>query len=757
MTSLRRWLSGPRGGLLLVVAVAALLRYPGLDFIPPGLSFDEAGNGVAALDVAHGQYHLWWPIGGGKEPLIAYLLQPLFWLFGPTRLALRLYAATMGLITVAGTYWLAWELFAKPEKSWKIGRLEGWKTGRLGTKRSSNLPTFQSSILPLLAALGLATAFWHVAYSRIAFRALAMPAVEVLALAWLWRALRIAGPLGGRAGRWRHFAGAGFLLGLGLYTYPSGRFVPVALALFFSVEALLARFRRERPLLISHFWGLALSAAVGLLVFSPLALFFVQHPGTFLERAETVSIFDPAWNQGDLWGTFLHTVLVTLGAFAGLTGDANPMGNLPGRPMLGLMLAPLFWLGVAISIWQAIHHASDKPPTASAPISSLQSPAPYLFLLCWWPILLLPGILAPEGAPHYLRIIGTAPATYILVGVGLVQVAEFIPRVGEWASQRVGESAGQQIPASAQVRVGESASGARQFIDLLTREFAGWLILIFLLIGLVTARDYFVRWAKLPELYMAYDVYAVELVEQMAAETDPSVAYIIPMDLRAGHEARHYTLDFLYQGDIPYYYLPVDETTAAARLTEAAAGHRTLRVVRWLQDKHAAADEREVVTFLLTTTAQLVEEETYPAYRIQTWVLPSAHTAFALPAIERTVDATFSDVLRLEAASVSPMGETVAVALRWAPLAAIDVDYKASLRLVSPDGNVVSQKDRFLRHNWHQGTSLWPSETVNEYYLLPPVPPGEYELWVVVYHPETLAPLVVDGNVEVSLGTVQVK
>jgi hypothetical protein len=754
MTSLRRWLSGPGGGLLLVVAVAALLRYPGLGLIPPGLSFDEAGNGVAALDVVHGQYRLWWPIGGGKEPLIAYLVQPLFWLFGPTRLALRLYAATMGLVTVAGTYWLAWELFAKPDKSWKSGRVEGWKTGRLSTKRSSNFPTFQpsnlpifqSSTLPLFAALGLATAFWHVAYSRIAFRALAMPAVEVLALAWLWRALRTAGPLGGRAGRWRHFAGAGFLLGLGLYTYPSGRFVPVALALFFGIEALLARLRHERPLLLRHFWGLALSATVGLLVFSPLALFFVRHPGTFLERAGTVSIFDPAWNQGDLWGTFLHTTLVTLGTFAGLTGDPNLMGNLPGRPMLGLVLAPLFWLGVVVSIWRIVRYVSNghydvperhdvtsslsaiSPSPTHSPTPYSLLPTPYLFLLCWWPVLLLPGILAPEGAPHYLRIIGTAPATYILIAIGLAQISPGLP------------------------------AGAGNIQYLISKwRISNWLILIFLPIGLVTARDYFIRWAGQPELYMAYDVYAVELAEQMAAETDPSVAYVIPMDLRAGHEARHYTLDFLHRGNTPYYYLPVDETTAAARLTEAAAGHRALRVVRWLQDKHAAADEREVVTFLLTTTAQLVEEETHPAYRIETWVLPSAHTTFALPAIERTVDATFSDVLRLEAVSVAPMGETVAVALRWAPLAAMDVDYKASLRLVAPDGNVVAQKDRFLRHNWHQGTSLWPPETVNEYYLLPPVPPGEYILQVVIYRPETLAPLVVDGNLEVSLGRVWVK
>jgi hypothetical protein len=201
----------------------------------------------------------------------------------------------------------------------------------------------------------------------------------------------------------------------------------------------------------------------------------------------------------------------------------------------------------------------------------------------------------------------------------------------------------------------------------------------------------------------------------------------------------------------------VGETTAAAQLEEVASGREVFRVVRWLQDKHAAADERELVTFLLVAVGRLADERTYPAYRVETWALPSANTKFALPAIETEVGGTFDDMLRLEAADLSVDKETVAVALRWAPLAAMDIDYKASLRLVGPDGDVVAQKDRYLRHNWHQGTSLWPSETVNEYYVLSSVAPGEYELRVVVYDPETLSPLIVDGRPEMAVGTVRVE
>jgi 4-amino-4-deoxy-L-arabinose transferase-like glycosyltransferase len=757
VSRLHRWRESPWAGLLLVVVVAALLRYPALDWLPPGLNFDEGGEGVAALDVSHGVYRLWWPIGGGKEPLMAYLVQPLFWLFGPTRLALRLYTATLGLIAVAGTYWLAWEFAQITNRKSQISNQQSAVSGQ------PSLSPTSYSLLPLLAGLGLATAFWHVAYSRIAFRALAMPAVEALALAWLWRALRTSE--GGSSERWYHFAGAGLFIGLGPYTYMAARFVPVALALFFVAEALLARLRRERPLLIRHWRGLALSAAAALLVFSPLAVFFALHPEAFVERAGSISIFNPTWNQGDVGGALLRTTLTTLGTFAGLTGDPNPIANLPGRPMLDWLLIPFFWLGVAVSVWGVVRCAANRPSVSAHA---------YLFLLCLWPVMLLPGILAPEGAPHHLRMIGTAPVTYLFVALGLEQIANIKRQTSNLKSQISPAPAAQPGRANLKAQTADGrpqtadresptsnlqppTSNLRSLASNLQPLISALPLLLLLVVGLVTARDYFVRWAGLPELAMAYDVYAVELAGQMAADPDPAAAYVIPMDQRAGHEARHYSLDFLYRGSTPYYYLPVDEPQVAAQLTQAAAGHTTLRVVRWLQDKHVAADEREVVTFLLATTARLVGEKTYPVYRVETWALPSAQTAFALPAIQTPVGVTLGGVLRLEAVDVSVSGATVAVAVRWAPLEAMDVDYKASLRLVAADGKIAVQKDRVLLHNWHQGTHLWPPETVNEYYLLAPAPPGEYQVQVVVYHPETLAPLPAGDRAEVVLGTVQVK
>ncbi|MGQ9793892.1 MAG: hypothetical protein ACUVSF_09420 [Anaerolineae bacterium] len=709
-----------------VVLIAAALRYPALDQLPPGLHFDEGGEGIAALDVAHGVLRIWWPIGGGKEPLMAYLVQPLFWLLGATRLALRIYAATMGLLTVAGTMWLAREWAAASHMG--VRRLFGGDI-----------------VLSLLAGLGLATAFWHVTYSRIGFRALAMPAVEALAIAWLWHALRLV-QRGNERSTWPHFLAAGGLIGLGAYTYLAGRFVPLGIGFFLAVEAVLAVLTGRQPLIVRCWRGWLVTAIAAILVFSPLAVFFLRHPEAFSERAASVSIFNPLWNQGDLLGTLLRTIGVTLGTFTGLSGDPNPLANLPGQPMLSVPLALCFWLGVALCLGRVAR--SVRRPVLENGVCPTDSTARLdLFLLCWWSVMLLPAILAPEGAPHHLRLIGSAPATYVLMALGCVSLIRSIGGILRFFWRRLAKTF---LPNRNALEHNVAAHWPT--IGLMIP------LVLFLPMGWITMQQYFVQWAQLPQLYMAFDVYAEELAEEIAADDTPGVVYVIPMDLRAGHEARHYTLDFLYRGRTPYRYILVDEHSVAFQLTQAAEGARLFRVVRWTQDKHIAADEREVVTYLLGTTARFVGERKRPVYRAETWALPSDRMVFHLPVPDVQRHAVFGGQLALEAIYLSTGEDWTGVALRWMPQAKMSVDYKASIRLRKGDGTLVFQKDRTLRHNWHQGTHLWPSESVNEYYWLSPVPPGEYTVHLVVYEPDTLTPLPANesGSSELALGSVWV-
>src|SRR5512136_1269872 len=96
------------GALLL----GALLRLVALDRVPPGLSHDEAYNGITALQVwLDGRRDIFFDIYNGIEPLIVYWEALHFRLFGVTPWAMRFVNVTAGLLTIALTYAMARCLF----------------------------------------------------------------------------------------------------------------------------------------------------------------------------------------------------------------------------------------------------------------------------------------------------------------------------------------------------------------------------------------------------------------------------------------------------------------------------------------------------------------------------------------------------------------------------------------------------------------------------------------------------------------------
>lgn len=711
--------------IILVLLIAAFFRLVQLPTLPPGLNFDEAGSGVAALEVLSGAPRLWWRLGGGQEPFWPYLTALSTAIFGQTPLALRLPAALAGILTVAAVYPLLLKLL----------------TGQKPRDRY---------LVAVLTALGLALSDWHLHFSRLGFRAILLPLFSTLAFYFFWCSLRgrsqAKQPEVRRNGQISRFmfhvlpaaplAVSAFFTALAIYSYLAARLLWLVPILFLGLQGLIAKIRppsqlpevetrstmiTPRPflLLISYFLSL-------LLFLSPLILYFLLNPADFVARSTTLSIFNPQWNQGDLTGAAWRTLVTTLGTFVGLTGDPNPLVNLPFQPALPLFLVPFFLTGLLTGLY----HSIRQPPPPCPPASS-----PHLFLLCWWSIMLLPAILAPEGAPHHLRLIGTIVPTYALVALGLVAVINFL-------------------------------STFLSFFSRLSYLLPG---VCYLLVGLQTYTNYFIHWPASVDFTLPFDLYAVHLADDIA-HAPPHVAYVLPMDVRAGVEARHYTLDYLLGLEHPAYtYLPVDEHNAAALLTQAARDKTELRVVRWTQDKHHEADAKELVTYLLETTARLQQRDSFPVYDLETYLLPTTQTVFSLPAINRPLGLNFTQpdtgksLLQLEAAFVPKTtlpGRWLPIALTLAPLAPMETDYKISLRLLGPAEERLAQKDRVLLHNFHQGTSLWPAEPVNEYYLLavpPQTPPGDYTAAVVIYHPDTTAPLLVNGLVEAPIGIVRIE
>lgn len=694
--------------MLAVILIAAFLRLYELPALPPGLNFDEAGSGVAALEILSGVSKIWWRLGGGQEPLWPYLAALSTAILGNIPLALRLPAALIGILTVAAVYPL----------------LLGFHLGN----------QWEARLIALLTALGLALSAWHLHFSRLGFRAILLPLLSTLAFYFFWRCLRSSQRSGVKPQA--SLVLSALFTSLAIYSYLAARLLPFVPLLFFLIHGLIARLRHASspshlPASPPRFASLLLAFyfLLLLLFLFPLILYFSLNPADFVTRSTTVSIFNPVWNHGDLLGTAWQTLTTTLGTFLGLFGDPNPLVNLPGEPALPPLLVPFFCWGMLVSLYRSFFPI-PQPPNLPA------FPSPYLFLLCWWTVMLLPAILAPEGAPHHLRLIGTIVPTYAFVAIGLTTLTSILISIVQ-----------RSFPVS------PSSYLPSAICYLLPAT-------CYLFLAFQTYTHYFVRWPDSLDFTLPFDLYAVRLAGDIA-HAPPGVAYVMPMDLRAGEEARHYTVDYLLGW--PYSYLPVDEQSAARLLTQAAEGKEQLRVVRWTGDKHREADAKEIVTYLLETNARFQGREAFPVYEVETYALPGPHTVFALPAINQPIGANFDNLLRLEAAFVPASavpGTWLPVALTLTPLAPMPVDYKASLRLADSTGARVAQKDRLLLHNFHQGTSLWPPGPVNEYYLLPlppETPPGDYTVTLVIYHPETLAPLVANGLAEVPLGKVSIK
>jgi hypothetical protein len=683
---------------VLVLLLAAFLRLYQLPTLPPGLNFDEAGNGVAALDILNGAPKLWWRIGGGKEPLWPYLVAVSAAVLGNVPLALRLPAALVGVATVAAAYALTLRLFRTP----------------------NSRHAAQARLIALLTMLGMALSGWHLHFSRLGFRAILLPLLATLAFIFLWRGLARCPASGMIAGapRMSIFANlvlAALFTALAIYSYLAARLLPL-IPLLFGGLYWLTRRRRTHTGCLTLFYANYLFLTFVFL--TPLVLYFFNHPADLTARVGAVSIFSPAWHQGNPAGALWRSVAITIPTFLGGQGDANPLVNLPGQPAVPLLLAPFFVAGLLTSLY----YAGRARPVA---------PCPYLFLLLWWGVLLLPALLAPQGAPHHLRLIGALPPTYIFIALGMATALKGLARLARF-----------------------TLSSAVHF----------WLpAAVFALVGWQTAANYFVHWPAAADFTLPFDLYAVRLADQIAA-APPGVTYVLPMDIRAGAEARHYTLDYLLARQQPpaYLYIPVDERAAQLGLAQAAAGQRELRLVRWTADKHHEADAKEMITFLLSGSALKVGGESFPVYDVETYrLLPGAR--FVLPAPTRPLNADFDGLIRLVAVSMpgfSAPGQNLPVALTLAPLAPMPADYKLSLRLLGPTGERLAQVDRTLRHNYHQGTSVWPPETVNEYYLLPlpsGIPAANYTVAAVIYHPNTQAPLISAGQVELPLGRVYIE
>ncbi len=281
-----------------------------------------------------------------------------FKLFGVGVPQMRLVAALAGLLTVAAFFFLSRDLY--------------------GRKAA------------LVATALLATARWHVTFSRIVYELILQPLVMIVLVFFLLRAIR-----SGKRWQW---AMAGVALALGMNTYTAFRVIPFAIAAFL-LYWLIRVAIVDRESLRQDIEGVFAMAGGAFLAVLPLGVYTVQNWKVFTSRIQHISVMRDVERVGSNQ-PIVDNLRKTLNMF-NWQGDAAALNNLPGAPMLDTLVAILFVLGVAYALWYTLRGR----------------PLPVLYTIWFVSLASLAVLSVAHEAPTARRTIGLIPLIYLLVAL----------------------------------------------------------------------------------------------------------------------------------------------------------------------------------------------------------------------------------------------------------------------------------------------------------------------------------------------------
>ncbi len=472
--------------LIAITACAALFRLHRIDSLPPADGYDAAYYGVDALHILRGQPpQLMYP--PNREPLFSYLVAGSFLLFGASTTAIHLTSALVGILTVPLVCWAADAVFKEAE-----GPLHQWGG--------------------LLAALMTALSYWHLNWSRIGVRAILVPLVAASTITFLWRGRPPGGGSGHADGLDRERLGdlvmCGISLGLSMYTYQAARLIPALVIVSFVASAWkrgtvakretaqVPTITTARPHLAHSSWQqLMIVIAVALLVFAPLGIHFVTHPGSFSQRIEEALVVQPDQAVVNNLRTVVKQAWETLLAFS-FVGDRTPYSTIPGRPSLNPFFSALLFLGIVFSLLDV-----RKPSR--------------VLLLFWLCLMTIPAILAGKG-PTAKRAIGTLPAVAMLIAIGGLTPYLWVPSPTCWASRH--RRRWKRLKALLRLRRPTWITTA-------------WTLILvggFAYSGFVTYRDYFIVWASNPNLPTHFEAHLSSIGEYIGGLPPEQQVYVSP-------------------------------------------------------------------------------------------------------------------------------------------------------------------------------------------------------------------------------------
>ena len=156
--------------LLLIVLLAAFLRFYELGNIPAGLTNDEAGVGWDAYSVLHtgrDQWNQFLPLhfiafGDYPAPLLRYITTPSIFIFGLNAFATRFPSALVGMFSVIAIFFLARKIYNE-----KVGILSALLMAVSPWAIGLSRVTIEPNIAMFLSILGLL--FYFAAFKKIRF------------------------------------------------------------------------------------------------------------------------------------------------------------------------------------------------------------------------------------------------------------------------------------------------------------------------------------------------------------------------------------------------------------------------------------------------------------------------------------------------------------------------------------------------------------------------------------------------------------
>jgi hypothetical protein len=364
--------------------------------------------------------------------------------------------------------------------------------------------------------------------------------------------------------------------------------------------------------------------------------------------------------------------------------------------MLGWLGWLGFWPGLFICFWRVRR-------------------TPYLFLLTTLLVLYLPALLSVPPA-HALRLSALLPIYYIVFALGLTEIAR-------WVSNRC---------------FGRPESFARPVAIVL--------VAILVVEGVLTAYDYFYRWANAEETYVEYNTPLVEFVDELIDRTE-EMPVVIPFQLYVHPTTRYLLHDHFVEQPVP------ERLDGPVQLVTLPNNYRILNVANipelpsfvWLARQpdgkgvaYVSRPPRVAERAYLSQMETEIEAEVYQdrfagnlaaVRQVDDISLITPMFTDAIP--QRVVDLNWGNLAELRGYDVVPNvvqpDNPITINFYWRSLTDKTFEHRLFLQLIDSTGNPINQWEG---ESFREDMYRWRTENIlptqHSLWVGPDTPPGPY-------------------------------